>query len=170
MVAYGEVFIIPRCDEEENVSKISKIEQLSREKIVQIAGTNCSHTLALSNRGHIFSWGRGRFGELGLGSNKLTDTPTKIQDLRDVKIVRIFANGSIDQGMSFAITSSNETYCWGNNNSGQLGLSSFGWKINPIKNSYNNIKELALGEYHTIAMLNNGIVLVWGSNVSGQLE
>ena len=80
-------------------------------------------------------------------------------------------------GHTCARTSTGEVYCWGKNDSGQLGRgSTSGIKSTPqqVKGVGGNgflsgVVELALGFTHTCARTSAGAVYCWGKNSSGQL-
>ncbi len=46
--------------------------------IVENVSCGFSHTLALTKNGKVFSWGQGKFGALGHGSNESKKEPTEI--------------------------------------------------------------------------------------------
>lgn len=87
------------------------------------------HTLAITRQGHVYSWGRGEGGQLGIPSDQLTYDPhTNDLYLTVPKRVR----GSLDglfvtqvacgDAHSLALTSLGQVFGWGYTNSGQLGL------------------------------------------------
>ena len=83
------------------------------------AGEN--HTLAISSRGDVFSWGSDRFGQLGYGGSdagKGSLVPKKIENLKKFTVVAIAA-GEIH---SVCFTDAGEIYSWGSNKEGQLGI------------------------------------------------
>ena len=59
-------------------------------KIVDISAGS-SHTLALSNRGEVWGWGRNNFGQLGLEGSEWLDEPRVIRELSDKFILQISA-------------------------------------------------------------------------------
>lgn len=86
-------------------------------KSVAQAACGSSHTLVLTTKGEIYSFGWGKDGQLGLGATvKDRKSPTLIRTLGDV--VKIAACGS----HSLALQHSGGLFSWGNNTSGQLGL------------------------------------------------
>lgn len=83
------------------------------------AGEN--HTLAISSRGDIFSWGSDRFGQLGYGggdAGKGSFIPLKIENLKKSIVVAIAAGDT----HSVCFTDIGEIYSWGSNKEGQLGI------------------------------------------------
>lgn len=74
---------------------------------------------------------------------------------------------------SCAINNLAEVKCWGHNNYGQLGLGDLNDRYQPSQtvslgqNRY--AIQLALGYWHSCAILNEGSVKCWGWNLNGQL-
>ncbi|WJX35806.1 hypothetical protein P8452_23754 [Trifolium repens] len=90
---------------------------LSR-KVVDIAAGE-SHTLLLTGDGSVYTWGRGMFGRLGLGSEKDELLPVKLNFENpngngtedSVKIVGIAAGAY----HSLALADDGSVWCWGYN-------------------------------------------------------
>uniref|UniRef100_A0A3P8TEP7 Uncharacterized protein n=1 Tax=Amphiprion percula TaxID=161767 RepID=A0A3P8TEP7_AMPPE len=79
------------------------------------------HSLALCASGHVFSWGAGEDGQLGLGHGKavtLQYTPVLVCALSGVAVTQISAGAT----HTLFLTLSGLVYCCGANKSGQLGL------------------------------------------------
>ena len=74
----------------------------------------CHHSVLLFEK-EIYAWGDNGCGQLGLGHNKQTNSPQKL-DLTNVK--KIICGG----WHTMALTFFNEIYVWGGNIFGQLGL------------------------------------------------
>lgn len=63
----------------------------------------------------------------------------------------------------------NEIYCWGNNNYGQLGLGDFYHVKIPTKMTFlfiSPIKQIACGSQHTLAICENNEIFSWGGESS----
>ena len=68
------------------------MDSLKTEAITQVAAGGafgCAHSLALSQAGHIFSWGANEHGQLGLGDLTNRNIPTVVDALLSKKIVQI---------------------------------------------------------------------------------
>lgn len=151
-------------------------------------------TLDLSNScvvyrdGLLKCWGNNYNGELGLGdkfgrqlsqltSNGLQSPVDLGTGLKAKKVVRQINFGG---SHTCVILTNDQVKCFGRNSYGQLGLGDVedrGDSIDemgdqlPFVNlgSGLTVKQLALGSYHTCAILNNDRVKCWGSNSSGEL-
>uniref|UniRef100_A0AAY5E8U3 HECT domain-containing protein n=1 Tax=Electrophorus electricus TaxID=8005 RepID=A0AAY5E8U3_ELEEL len=94
------------------------VKCLSEAHIVQVT-CGYRHSLALSRKGQIFSWGQNRYGQLGLGKEgNGVSTPQVIQSLLGIPFAQIAAGGA----HSFGLTLSGAVFGWGRNKFGQLGL------------------------------------------------
>ncbi|XP_067139525.1 regulator of chromosome condensation-like [Centruroides vittatus] len=76
------------------------------------------HTIALDEDSHLYSFGRGDFGRLGLGNTDDSTAPTLIPTLQNEKCVSISAGDR----SSFAVTDQGLLYSWGEGTTFQLGL------------------------------------------------
>mmetsp|Transcript_15912 Transcript_15912/g.25810 ORF Transcript_15912/g.25810 Transcript_15912/m.25810 type:complete len:606 (+) Transcript_15912:105-1922(+) len=48
-----------------------------------------SHSVALTNKGRIFTWGNGDHGKLGHGSGRKVSVPNMVEKLKDYRVVRV---------------------------------------------------------------------------------
>jgi alpha-tubulin suppressor-like RCC1 family protein len=84
------------------------------------------HTCALVKSGAAYCWGYGGTGEIGDGTFNSTNTPTAVSGGQ--KFSSISAG---DDGHNCAITSTQMyLFCWGNNDSGQIGNGAVGGNVN----------------------------------------
>jgi alpha-tubulin suppressor-like RCC1 family protein len=74
------------------------------------------HSLALSDHGAVFAWGRGHLGPLGDGTAENRYPPVRVQDLG----ARVRAISAC-YGCSYALLDSGAVLSWGWNNDGRLG-------------------------------------------------
>jgi alpha-tubulin suppressor-like RCC1 family protein len=141
------------------------------------------HSLALVEDGHVMAWGNNEFGQVGDGKSELTkDGPTPVvferNPLREVTGVTKITAGA---NHSVALLSDHSVIAWGSNDHGQLGdYTNSGPQIceegpcskvavyvaGPRKA---NPVEVAAGGDHSLARLEDGTVVAWGANGSGQL-
>lgn len=80
-------------------------------KLAQIACGD-EYSVALTGNGDVYSWGRGQFGQLGLGEKQVgpLDTPTKIPDLPKIQKIftgpnQVFAVEFTNGANAFSLTS-----------------------------------------------------------------
>jgi len=83
------------------------------------------HSLALDDKGRVWAWGKASIGELGIGpvGSSMVRIPTQVtavpgSPLNGKKIKNISAGGT----HSLAVDRDGNTWVWGNNIAGQLGL------------------------------------------------
>ena len=74
------------------------------------------HTVAVTEAGDVYSWGRGRFGALGHENSDDLNLPKKIEALKD--IVRVDCGSDY----TIALDKNGKLYSFGDNSYGQLGL------------------------------------------------
>jgi alpha-tubulin suppressor-like RCC1 family protein len=123
------------------------------------------HSLALLSDGTIRSWGYNVYGQLGDGT--ITNKNTPIQVLEITNAIAISA-GHIH---SLALLSDGTIRAWGANNGGQLGngTTTFSKSIQTQVFGITNAIAISAGTAHSLALLADGTIRVWGSNGSGRL-
>ena len=147
---------------------------IAGKKIVKIAAGQ-GHSLALTDDGMVYTWGRNDTGQLG--NNVTTDAMLPVAvtvtgtPMSNKTIVEI-ASGARH---SLAIDSSGKVYAWGHNGSGQLGNNSTVNALTPVAvqaPADKNIIQVSgsgwLGASSS-ALTSNGAVYSWGRDLDGQL-
>jgi len=123
------------------------------------------HCLALKADGTVLAWGLNDQGQLGDNTFVNRNTPAPVPGLSGV--VMVSAGGA----HSAALLADGTLKLWGDNENGQLGNG--GTAISKVPITVNNlggpVKYVALGHKHTVALLNNSAVFVWGNNDHGQI-
>lgn len=132
------------------------------------AGLN--HSLALLSDGTVRAWGGNFFGQLGNGTDTTSNVPVTVIGLSN--IIAIAAGG----GHSLALLADGTVQAWGQNSNGELGDGTNIDRSTPVQvkgtggvGFLNNVNAIAAGEFHSLALLNDGTVLAWGNNEYGQL-
>eukprot|EP00960_Hanusia_phi_P005885 170344-Hanusia_phi.AAC.4 len=104
-----------------DVAQPRLVQALQRRRSIQIA-CGANHTLALTDNSMLWTWGDGRFGQLGHGNFQDSGLPRKVMDPESERQehlrVRLMACG---EDFSAAITSESRLLTWGNGWHGQLG-------------------------------------------------
>ena len=90
---------------------------LSSRKVVGIAAAE-NHSIAVTSCGYVYTWGSNRFGQLSEDGPSRA-TPRRVEDLKNSFCVSVAAGSK----HSVALSRQGEVYVWGDNTSGQLGIS-----------------------------------------------
>ncbi|NVB42012.1 hypothetical protein G6O69_29570 [Pseudenhygromyxa sp. WMMC2535] len=145
-------------------------------KAVKLAA-GADHTCALLENHDVRCWGNNVYGQLGLGDIGNNELPTDADPVSlglppDTEVVDLELGGN----HTCALLSDGSVMCWGDNTHGQLGLGhtndigddELPSDVNPVSLP-DTVEQLALGAYHTCALLTGGKVMCWGRNDYGQL-
>lgn len=126
-----------------------------------------AHTCGITFGGTAYCWGSNDLQQLGIGGGvPSADTPTLVAG--GVTFTEISAGSRHTCG----ITTGGAVYCWGANESGQLGtgVASVVPVIAPaLVAGISNALEISAGETHTCARVQGGQVSCWGSSEWGKL-
>jgi len=127
------------------------------------------HVLWLLADGKVMACGENGFGQLGTGNYTSSMVPVPVPGLSQV--VQITA-GNTSSG---ALDSAGNVYMWGYNRQGQIGVGSQRFVSSPtkVKLPFPAVSMSAggdaVGNGHTIAILNDHSVYAWGDDSNGQL-
>ncbi|MET8976505.1 sialidase [Streptomyces sp. NPDC004539] len=139
--------------------------------------TTLAATLALApptaaNEGNptVLGWGAGRTGQLGNGTLSDSLSPASVTSLFRGDVDQMSAGGT-SSADSFALARTDTTVkAWGHNSSGQLGNGGNTNQTVPTTvPRLTNIKDIAAGGRHALALDTSGQVYSWGDNAYGQL-
>lgn len=152
---------------------------LQVEGLSNIISISCggSHCFALDKDGVLWAWGENSHGILGDGTNESRFRPVK------VKIRDAIAFDAGEGNHALAVKEDGNVWAWGFNYKGQLGtggrsLSDQGsLSIGPEADRYSpdivrgvsDVKAVAAGGSHSVALASDGSVWTWGANSDGQL-
>jgi alpha-tubulin suppressor-like RCC1 family protein len=142
-----------------NIKELSNIKSLS-------AGHG--HSLAVEEGGKLWVWGLNIQGQLGDGTNNTPYVPVQNKLLTNVEAV------SAGLVHSVALKEDGTVWAWGKNSNGQLGDgttndSNIPVQVITLTDALVDLKAVGAGEYHTVALKNDGTVWAWGKNSNGQL-
>ncbi len=126
------------------------------------AGSN--FTCALLSDKTVTCWGANNFGQLGNGTLDHSSNAVQVSDLKGVK--------DIKSGMqhSCVLLDNSTVKCWGANYHGQLGIGQHNGGddnkrlVPEMVISLTNVKSIAVGFQHNLALLDNGSIACWGYN------
>ncbi|MBF0370569.1 MAG: RCC1 repeat- and reductase domain-containing protein [Magnetococcales bacterium] len=137
------------------------------EEVVAITGGN-SFAVALQRDGGLMAWGSRSSGRLGDGSidfNQYRFSPEKVVGPEDIVSV------SAGDGHAAAVASDGTLWVWGDNSYGQLGTGGIGVHALPVSTEAfgEEIIDVSVGCWHTLALQSNGQLMASGGNFTGQL-
>ena len=124
------------------------------------------HGLALLPDGQMAGWGANEFAQVQAGQSAFLQNPQRIS-LPGAR-ARVVVAGSRH---SLAVDETGSVWAWGDNSSGQLGLG----HTKPVTGMARvqglpaQAAFIAAGTQHSMALLRDGTVWVWGANNRGQL-
>ena len=138
---------------------------LCGKQLIEIA-CGFEHCIGLTASGDCYAWGQNRYGQLGIDTHDTSETPQKIGELSDKKVIKICCGAY----HSMALTSDGEVFSWGHNTFAQLGDKTYNSRKTPTQVLFRDkIVSISCGTNHSIALTHNGSAYVWGSNELGQL-
>lgn len=141
-----------------------RVETLAGTKVVKVAcGRN--FTVALDEKGDLYSWGSNDNGQLGLGiTDRIKQTPQKIRVL--TKVVQIEAGDF----HILALTSDGKVYTWGAGSDGQLGHGNANNQNTPRQiPDIPLIARISAGGGHTALITQDFKLWIFGRGRDGQL-
>ena len=131
--------------------------------------TGLYHTCAVKTDGTLWCWGGNLSGQLGNESiaplpNSQTSDPVQVTGTT-------WQSVSAGQSHTCAIMLDGTLWCWGSNDSGQLGDNTLDSKSTPVAivTSGQTWAMVAAGVTHTCALATGGSLWCWGDNSAGQL-
>jgi alpha-tubulin suppressor-like RCC1 family protein len=124
------------------------------------------HSCGFTALGVAHCWGRNTFGALGNRSRKDSAVPVTV--VGNLSFVRLIAGGFL--GHTCGGISNGATYCWGDNEVGQIGDGTTRDRFVPTAVAGGlAFFSIDAGLRHTCARDSTGTVYCWGANGAGQL-
>ncbi|XP_066276079.1 secretion-regulating guanine nucleotide exchange factor-like [Branchiostoma lanceolatum] len=155
----------------EDVSVLTQVTALTEP--VDTVACGWDFTLAVTEGGHLFSWGSNAFGQLGVPEVKgHSSTSTPVQSLQGVRIVGVAAG----LRHAVALDDTGSVWTWGAGKRGQLGRLE-GDRCSTVSKQPGRVQldagpsvvAVIAGSYHSVALTASGDLYVWGRNDKGQL-
>ena len=147
------------------------------EEPVQLA-TGSGTCFIVTIRGNVYSFGHGRYGVLGHGSQQTDQVPRQIMALLKQRVTKV----SCGAFHAIATTVSNKLYSWGRNHRGQLGRGfESDMEVLPGLVTGFDVREIPMqiccGADHVLALIKitakdgsfRNVVYAWGDESRGQL-
>ncbi len=126
---------------------------------------------ALLANGDYYNWGYNAAGQLGNDSTANSSVPVKV-DLPG-PVAKVFQGGSGSKnGQTVALLRGGDTWAWGDNDRGQLGIGSLRSSEVPVKVHVPQgvtFVKVSSGGYASYGIEQSGRLWAWGDNSSGQL-
>ncbi|KAG9413681.1 hypothetical protein AC1031_012908 [Aphanomyces cochlioides] len=137
---------------------------------VESLASGVYHAIAhtTSPHGGVFVWGCGDNGRLGLGHHESASTPQPLDEFDDVQVRQIAAGGS----HTALVTETGGLWMWGANAYGQLGDGLHTDRLAPHRLRMFHgkvVQTIMLGEWHSVALTDDGSIYAWGFGEEGQL-
>ena len=137
------------------------------------------HSLALATDGTVWAWGDNYWGQLGTGtlfSQNPNPSPVKVLGPNGVGVLNGVVGIAAASGSSYALRNDGTVWAWGNNDYGELGDGTKTTRAFPAQvvgtggaGYLTNVRMLAAGGNHVLALLGDGSVVAWGEDYGGSL-
>ncbi|CAI6070600.1 InlB B-repeat-containing protein [Cohnella sp. JJ-181] len=139
--------------------------QIAIGDVASLSGGIGYHTLALKKDGTVWAWGDNESGELGDGTLTSRSVPGVVPGLAD--IIAVSAGGY----HSIALKADGTVWAWGLNTAGEMGNGTqSAAQSTPVQVAgLDHVVAISAGNYHNLAIKENGTVWAWGDNGWGAL-
>ena len=131
------------------------------------------HTLALTEEGLLFGWGRNEVGQLGLGDTAARLEPTQITVLAPGGTLEFIVDACAGEFHSLVVTTEGRVFSFGENIFGLLGVggTTADVRTSPVLVDVggDSIVNVSCSSSHNLALGVSGQVYAWGSNIMGQV-
>ena len=144
-----------------NQSSFVQIGVANNWKTISAGG---AHVLALKTDGTLWAWGLNGDGQLGNGSTVTSNIPVQIGS--DTNWKSVAAGGYY---FSMAIKTDGSLWVWGNDSYNQMGNGTVTqpYTVPTQLGVATDWDKIAAGQYHALAIKNNGTLWGWGDNSAG---
>lgn len=138
------------------------------------AGSNTM--AAISADSTIWAWGVNNLNQLGDGTSTNNGFPVHVMNNAGSGPLTGVKSISSKMSHAMALMSDSTVFAWGYNSIGQLGCGDQVQHLLPQQvvdstglQAMHNVVAIAVGNYHSLALMADSTVWAWGSNVRGQL-
>ena len=164
-------------EEEEDIKE--PIQHVYNENDINLIDDLCSEsssqTKVYTKDIYIYSWGKNKFGELGINTARTAFIPSPIKAFNPSQVKSIASGGR----NTMILTSESQLYVCGSNIFNLLATSSktqnnegYQKVFKPIKFFEENnekIEEISIAEFHSLALNEKGEIYGWGGNLFNKL-
>ncbi len=171
-----------RGDSPGEIAGLASVDLGSGRTATAVSASSGYRTCALLDNATIKCWGENNFGQLGIGTSvTMGDNAGEMGDALPAISLgtgRTATEVAVGYEHTCALLDNTEVKCWGGNGSGQLGLGDLSSRGGIATQMGDGLATVPLGRSataigtggdHTCALLDNGSIKCWGSNVNGQL-
>lgn len=126
------------------------------------------HTVAVDDKGDVYSWGVGNYGNLGHGSTADQFRPKAIERLKGMLVISIACGAK----HTLCCTRKGDVYAWGHGDNGRLGNGQKRGSLLPeLLECLQGQKAsfVAAGEAHSACITSTGSLYTWGAASYGRL-
>ena len=165
-----------------NTTEYDEPQQITEitEKITDVK-TGYYHSIALTEKGEVYTWGYNGNGQLGNGTREDSLVPVKVTGLENIAKIDAY------KYITIALTQNGEVYVWGSGYGAKPVKLNFTRKIIDVsgnlvlaenRKAYNldetksygkDLIKVVAGYNHYLGLTSDGEVYAWGSNSYGQL-
>lgn len=143
-------------------------------RILQLTAGSGSHGVALSCDSMIYTWGANASGQLGHGTNSVSETASKVVGIGGTGFLTAIKSIGASKNATYAITSNNRVVAWGDNTKGKLGNGkqiSTNTPVNVVRSlgQLTNIRQVQGTDSSGVALAIDSTVYTWGNNFQHQL-
>ncbi len=147
----------------------SKMSQQYPDKRISDFAMGEAHSVAVCDDGSVYTWGWNLYGQCGTGDTDDRDTPHRVTELDGIAVAGVYASA----WLTLVRTMGGELYIWGWGHQGQLGLDTSQAQLRPrLLEALSDcddceIRRVAVGATHVLALTTDGRVFAWGDNRAG---
>ncbi len=142
--------------------------------VVSISAGN-EFAIAVLADGTVWGWGQNNIGQLGQNTIVTTNYAVQVKGRNGVGFLSNILSVSCSDSHVLALSSTDTTWGWGNNTSGQLGNNTNTNALTPVftlnstgSAALRNVRSISVGYGFSMALRMDSTISVWGDNTSGR--